>query len=88
MNECKYCGEKRRDHDFSGLCKNHENFYDNGEEDREELKQRRERIATAAMQGILSNPALVGPNGVCRDVEVEAIMQADALIKALDEVKE
>lgn len=43
--------------------------------------ERRERIATAAMQGLLSNPKFqMGPPRVCND----AIVYADELIAQLD----
>ena len=84
MNSCKYCGETRRNHDFSGLCKDHENFYDNGEEDRRELKERRERIATASLAKLMHSDMT---DCDMRDYVELSTQAADALIKALDEVK-
>lgn len=49
------------------------------------LWERRERIATAAMQGLLSSVAIdLFPGELARD----AVDYADALIKELDEPKE
>ena len=51
------------------------------------LEERRERIATALMAGLLSNPGIVDCFGACNLIAKEALDGTDALIKALDEVK-
>lgn len=46
-------------------------------------EQRRERIATSALNGLLACAETHG-NGSCEDIAAEAVAYADALIAALD----
>lgn len=50
---------------------------------------KRELFAAMAMQGLLSNPEVHKAGGYTRaDLAAESVMQADALIEALNEAKE
>lgn len=89
MASCKNCGKPEKEHAFGGIaCVTQDNVFDDGTDEKERLKERRERIATKLMAGLLSNPAIIDCFGTCNLIAKEALEQTDALIKALDEVKE
>lgn len=50
--------------------------------------QRRERIATAALQGVLANSQWLPPDTTWEQIAVYSIRAADALIAELDKPKE
>lgn len=59
---------------------------DRGDHTRAQLSERRERIATAAMQGILSSESSRLPY-LYEDIASDAVNMADALIAVLDRDK-
>jgi len=81
---CKHCGKSRREHRWSGLCKDSENFFDDGTLSESDL-DRRERIAISALNGILSNPEWTLSE---KDTAILALSFAEALIAELDKKNE
>lgn len=86
---CKYVNPSPIDHDWCKSCNSFDNFCETEKSinARKELKERRERIATKLMAGLLSNPAIIDCFGTCNLIAKEALEQTNALIRKLDEVK-
>lgn len=76
-NSCRENQEKAREYHYKKQFADHEIA---------EKKARRERIATALLAGIYSNPALIGID--VKSAIENAINDANSLVAALDEAKE